>query len=76
LVNIHEAKTTLSRLIARVEAGEEVVLTRRNVPVARLVPVAPPEPKRVFGDLCGVFEVPDTFLEPFPEELLDAWEGA
>ena len=74
LVNIHEAKTTLSELIARVEAGEEVVLARRNVPVARLVPVAPPARKRVFGDLRDRFEVPDTFLEPLPEDELKAWE--
>jgi prevent-host-death family protein len=73
-VNIHDAKTTLSRLVARAEAGEEVVLTRRNVPVARLLPVEEPEPKRVFGDLKGAFEVPDSFFEPLPDELLDAWE--
>jgi prevent-host-death family protein len=74
LVNIHEAKTTLSRLVARAEAGEEVILARRNVPVARLVPVAGADAKRVFGDLHGVFEVPDAFLEPLPDDLLDAWE--
>lgn len=75
LVNIHEAKTTLSRLIAQVEAGEEVVLTRRNVPVARLVPVVPPASKRVFGDLRGAFEVPESFFESLPGDLLDSWEG-
>jgi prevent-host-death family protein len=73
-VNIHDAKTTLSRLIALAEAGEEVVLTRRNVPVARLLPVEEPEPARVFGDLAGVFEVSDTFFDPLPDALLDVWE--
>jgi prevent-host-death family protein len=73
-VNIHDAKTTLSRLIARVEAGDEVVLMRRNVPVARLLPVQNAEPARVFGDLKGVFEVPDSFFDPLPDEILDAWE--
>jgi prevent-host-death family protein len=72
-VNIHEAKTTLSRLVARAEAGEEVILTRRNVPVARLVPVEAAGPKRVFGDLRGIFEVPDSFFEPLPKRLLDVW---
>lgn len=73
-VNIHEAKTTLSRLIARVEAGEEVVLTRRNVPVVRLLPVQESEPTRVFGDLKGAFEVPDTFFDPLPDDVLEEWE--
>ena len=72
-VNIHEAKTTLSRLIARVEAGEEVILTRRNVPVARLVPFDGTRPQPVFGDLRRVFEVPDSFFERLPDELLDEW---
>lgn len=72
-VNIHEAKTTLSQLIARVEAGEEVILTRRNVPVARLIPLDGVRPQPIFGDLRGVFEVPDSFFEPVPDKLLDEW---
>jgi prevent-host-death family protein len=52
-VTIHEAKTQLSRLIAAVERGEEVIIARRDQPVARLVPVAADKPKRKLGFLAG-----------------------
>lgn len=74
-VTIHAAKTQLSQLIARVEAGEEIVIARGNVPVARLVGLAPVEPKRVFGALKGQAAVTDAFFEPLPEDMLDAFEG-
>jgi prevent-host-death family protein len=51
IVTIHTAKTTLSQLLARVEAGEEIVLARGKVPIARLVPYQPATPKRQFGAL-------------------------
>ncbi|MEX2579294.1 MAG: type II toxin-antitoxin system prevent-host-death family antitoxin [Verrucomicrobiales bacterium] len=53
-VTIHEAKTHLSRLIAAVERGEEVVIARRDKPVARLVAAAPPRTKRKMGFLAGM----------------------
>lgn len=72
---IHKAKTELSRLIKRVEAGEEVVIARGKTPVARLVPyLAPEEIGRRFGRLRGRISVPDTFFEPLPEDELTAWE--
>ncbi|HEX6015297.1 MAG TPA: type II toxin-antitoxin system prevent-host-death family antitoxin [Geminicoccaceae bacterium] len=55
-VNIYEAKTQLSALIQAVERGEEVTITNRNKPVARLVPVAPPREKPVFGSAKAAFE--------------------
>jgi antitoxin (DNA-binding transcriptional repressor) of toxin-antitoxin stability system len=70
-VNIHEAKTQLSRLIA---AGEEVVIARYGEPVARLVPITPPNQKRVPGSARGKFEVPKDFFEPLPDDLLDVFE--
>lgn len=72
-VSIFDAKTALSKLISKVEAGEEVVITRRNVPIARIVPFEEASPRRVFGRLKGKFEVPDTFFDSLPEELLQAW---
>ncbi len=66
-VNVHEAKTQLSRLLQRVEAGEEVIIARAGQPVARLVPVA----RRVLGVDEGVFRVPDDFDEPLPDSILD-----
>lgn len=53
-VTIHQAKTQLSRLIAAVERGEEVVIARRDTPVARLVPVEKERPKRRMGFLAGM----------------------
>lgn len=75
-INMHQAKSELSQLVARAEAGEEIVIARRDKPVVRLVPVetAPKEP-RVPGAWKGRFTVPDTFFEPLPEEELRAWEG-
>lgn len=74
-VTIHQAKTTLSRLIAEVEAGEEIVIHRGRVPVARLVPIELPRPKRVPGGLKGQIVWSDDFFEPMSEEELRLWEG-
>jgi prevent-host-death family protein len=74
-VTIHAAKTQLSKLIAQVEAGEEVIIARRDKPVARLVPLAPAQPKRQFGSMKGKVWVGPEFFEPLPEEDLRLWEG-
>ncbi len=73
-VNIHEAKTHLSRLLALVEAGEDVTIARNGKPVARLVPCERPG-KRQFGLLKGRIKLDESFFEPLPEEELAAWEG-
>ncbi len=70
-VNIHEAKTQLSKLIAD---GEEVVIARYGEPVARLVPIRPPAARRVPGTARGQFKVPREFFDPLPSEILDAFE--
>ncbi len=75
MVSMHEAKSQLSRLVKAVELGENVVIARRNVPVARLVPVDVAEPKRRFGVLKGKIKLDDSFFDPLPETELDAWEG-
>lgn len=69
-VNVHEAKTHLSRLLEKVERGEEVIIARDGTPVARLVALAG---RRVFGDLVGKMVVPDAFFEPLPEADLEAF---
>lgn len=76
-VNIHKAKTDLSKLIARVEAGEEIIISRRNVPVAKLVPVVPTQmSKRKAGALAHLYKgLPaDLFLEPIDTAEADSWE--
>ena len=73
-VTIHAAKTNLSKLIARVEAGEEIILARGRLPVAKLVPVRASMPKRRFGALKGLLKVGPEFFQPLPDDDLKAWE--
>lgn len=70
-VKVQYAKTHLSALVAAVEQGEEVVISRGDHPVARLVPIDKPA-DRVLGFVSYV--VPDEFFEPLPEQELAAWE--
>lgn len=77
LVNLHEAKAHLSELLDRVEAGETVVICRRNKPVAELKPVpssgvAEPRP---IGLAKGTISIPPSFFEPLPEDILASFEG-
>ena len=73
-VNVHEAKTHLSRLLAQVEAGEEVTIARNGEPVARLV-ACKPRGKRRPGAFKGKITIDDSFFDPLPEEELRLWEG-
>ena len=75
VVNVRQAKAELSRLLARVQAGEEVVIARRGEPVARLVAYKA-RVKRRPDVLKEKMAVPDTFFDPLPKEELTAWEDA
>lgn len=66
-VNIHHAKTHLSKLIAQAEKGEEVIIARNGKPVVKLVPVAPIKRKSLLGALKGKFTISDDFHLPDPE---------
>jgi len=77
-INIHEAKAHLSEYLARVEAGETVIISRRNKPVAKLVPLEEEQEKltpRPIGLAKGMGHVPPEFFEPLDDELLDLFEG-
>ena len=74
VVNVRQAKAQLSRLLERVEAGEEVVIARRGEPIARLV-ACMPRGKRRFGAMKAALVVDDSFLDPLPEDELRLWEG-
>lgn len=74
-VNIHEAKTQLSKLLARVAAGEEIVIAKAGRPIARLVPISGPIQPRVLGLDEGLFEMPEDFDAPLPDGVLAAFEG-
>lgn len=66
-INVHAAKTQLSRLLARVEAGEEIVIARAGRPVARLVPVRTRTWRDALGCMKGQFTIPEDFDAPDPE---------
>ncbi len=72
-INVHEAKTHLSRLLERVHAGEEIILAKSGKAYARLVPIRDEAPCRRPGRLKG--HVGKAFFEPLPEVELRAWEG-
>jgi len=76
-ININEAKAKLSEYIAAVESGEAVTICRRNVPIARIVPIvqARTEPRPI-GLACDAgTALPDGFFEPLPTDLLAAFQG-
>ena len=74
VVNIHEAKTTLSRLIERVLLGEEIMIAKNNVPVVKLVPVGSPPTSRVLGALAGQIHVGPDF--DADADVVTDFEGA
>ncbi|MBN1424225.1 type II toxin-antitoxin system Phd/YefM family antitoxin [Candidatus Fermentibacteria bacterium] len=74
-VNMHEAKTHLSRLVEEANAGEEVVIAKAGKPMVRLVPTNTMRGRRVLGWLAGKLEVPEDFDAPLPEEVLADFEG-
>jgi len=73
VVNVHEAKTTLSRLLDQAHAGQEIVLAKAGVPYARLVPLAPPAELRRPGRLAC--SIDPAFFDALPEDELQAWEA-
>jgi prevent-host-death family protein len=73
-VDIHEAKTHLSRLVEEVAAGAEIVISKNGVPRARLVPLDSVRPLK-FGVLKGKIRYPDDFDAPLPDGVLAQFEG-
>lgn len=68
-VNVHEAKTHLSRLLERVEQGEQIVIARAGKPVARLVPIEATAGKRPIGLYKGQIWMSEDFDEPLPWQI-------
>ena len=77
VVTVHQAKTNLSKLLAMVEAGEEVVIARGSKPIAKLAPIHPVRKQRIPGRLKDVpgFGFNDSFFEPLPDDELALWNG-
>jgi antitoxin (DNA-binding transcriptional repressor) of toxin-antitoxin stability system len=74
-VNMHDAKTHLSRYVAELAPGETLILCNRNQPVAEIRPLPRKRRKPRIGLSKGQYVVPDSFLEPLPDELLKAFGG-
>jgi len=74
-VNIHEAKTHLSRLLESVVAGEEFIIAKAGHPVARLVPLKGLKKPRQPGALAGSLKIADDFDAPLPESIASAFRG-
>ena len=70
-VNVHQAKTHLSRLLDRAHAGEEIVIAKSGEPYARLVPLRGQKPKRQSGTQKGLVEIKESFFDPLPS----GWTG-
>jgi prevent-host-death family protein len=76
IVNIHAAKTHLSRLLEEAAAGAEIIIAKSGKPIARLAPLTDaPRRKRTLGLLAGQAVIPPAFDEPLPEDMLAAFEG-
>jgi len=75
VINIHHAKTHLSRIVEEVAAGAEVIIAKAGRPVAKLVPLGPVVRKKHLGLLRGAFAIPDDFDAALPKGVLDTFEG-
>jgi prevent-host-death family protein len=74
MVNVHEAKTHLSRLLARVARGEEILIARSGKPIARLVPVVPAAGPRRLGIDRNRAAIAEDFDAPLPDDIVEAFE--
>jgi len=76
VINVHEAKTHLSKLLDRVAAGEEIIIAKANRPMARLLPLEPETSRRRLGTGKGEIWMSEDFDEPLSEEDLAGWEDS
>jgi prevent-host-death family protein len=75
IINIHAAKTQLSKLLDVVAAGEEVIIAKAGKPVARLVPTQGVKQPRRLGTLAGKLHIPDDFDDPLSGDIIAQFEG-
>lgn len=74
-VNIHEAKTHLSKMLQRVAIGEEIIIAKAGKPIARIIPFEQKPIPRVPGSAKGKIWIAPDFNAPLPDEILDTFEG-
>jgi prevent-host-death family protein len=75
VVDVHAAKSELSRLLDAAAAGDEVIIAKAGQPMARLVPINAKPPRRRLGTLEGKIHIPDDFDDPLPDEIIAEFEG-
>ncbi|MDM8567814.1 type II toxin-antitoxin system Phd/YefM family antitoxin [Candidatus Halobeggiatoa sp. HSG11] len=75
IVNIHEAKTHLSRLLESVATGQEIIIAKAGKPIARLAPLRATNKPRKPGALAGQLKIADNFDDPLPESITSAFRG-
>jgi prevent-host-death family protein len=75
MVNVHAAKSQLSRLLDAAVAGEEVIIAKAGKPIVRLVPIERKLERRKLGTLAGKLHIPDDFDDPLPDDILADFEG-
>jgi prevent-host-death family protein len=75
IINSHQAKTHLSRLLEQAAAGTEIVIAKAGKPMARLVPLETPQTRKKLGTLKGKIEIPADFNNPLPDAVLKSFEG-
>ncbi|TVR55577.1 MAG: type II toxin-antitoxin system Phd/YefM family antitoxin [Spirochaetaceae bacterium] len=75
MINIHDAKTNLSKYLSQLDREEEIVLCKRNRPVAVIRPLPSPRTRRVIGLERGRLNVPEGFFDALPEELVALYDG-
>ena len=74
-LNIHEAKTQLSKYLKLLKKGEKIIICRRHVPVAEIRAVGKKQPaRRAIGLAKGLFTVPDSFFDPLPDDFVRSFE--
>lgn len=74
-INVHAAKTHLSRLVEDAAGGEEIIIAKAGKPVARLTALEAPKRRRVLGLLKGKLHLPDDIDAPLPEDVAKSFEG-
>jgi prevent-host-death family protein len=74
-INVHEAKTHLSKYLNLTLQGEEVVICKRNIPIARLVPEKLQSKKRCLGGLEDKIKIEDSFYNPLPDDILQLFHN-
>ncbi|MBX3012238.1 MAG: type II toxin-antitoxin system Phd/YefM family antitoxin [Caldilineaceae bacterium] len=75
IVNIHEAKTHLSKMLQRVAIGEEIIIAKAGQPIARIVPYTQKPLQRIPGSAKGKIQIASDFNAPLPDDILDTFEG-